>query len=476
MRKRSDLIAVLCILFLAFSMAVKTFTVNGENMETDVMSGEFLIGVREMNETLIASVEKNGFEVVKKIDQINVLVVKARNGVSVEASIKSLLDSQSIRYIEPNYIVKMTPMKVVKVIEDKGLQTSQESRSSPNDPFWFTDPLFGIGQWNMRVIDADKAWGVEKGNHTVIVAVIDTGVRRTHHDLDANYIAIGYDWVNDDNDPDDDNGHGTHVAGIIAAETDNGYGIAGLAQVSIMAEKVLNERGYGTVDNLILGIIHAADSGADILNLSLGTYEYSSALEDAVNYAYDKGCVMIAAVGNDNTDRPHYPAALSKVIAVASTYGEPNDVRAPYSNYGSWVTVSAPGGYEGYYVLSTYNQSDDAFAYVYGTSQATPHVSGLAALYKSLHPTATNKEVEEAIERGIEDKGKEGWDELYGYGRVNAYRTLVTIPVTSVGGEGEIVYLQGRLNQPVYLALLTSLVAVALLTVKKALNLHLPRK
>ena len=185
---------------------------------------------------------------------------------------------------------------------------------------------------------------------------------------------------------------------------------------------------------------------------------------------------MIAAVGNDNTDRPHYPAALSKVIAVASTYGEPNDVRAPYSNYGSWVTVSAPGGYEGYYVLSTYNQSDDAFAYVYGTSQATPHVSGLAALYKSLHPTATNKEVEEAIERGIEDKGKEGWDELYGYGRVNAYRTLVTIPVTSVGGEGEIVYLQGRLNQPVYLALLTSLVAVALLTVKKALNLHLPRK
>ncbi|HDM44942.1 MAG TPA: hypothetical protein ENG07_00405, partial [Candidatus Bathyarchaeota archaeon] len=97
MRKRSDLIAVLCILLLAFSMAVKTFTVNGENMEAAVVSGEFLIGVREMNETLIASVEKNGFEVVKRIDQINVLVVKARNGVSVGVSIKSLLDSRSIR-------------------------------------------------------------------------------------------------------------------------------------------------------------------------------------------------------------------------------------------------------------------------------------------------------------------------------------------------------------------------------------------
>ncbi len=465
------LIAALCIAVLAFSMAAKAAMVNGGNAEADAVPGEFLIGVRNIDGALITSIERNGFEVVKRIDQINVLVVKARNDSSVQASMKVLMDSRSVRYVEPNYIVKMTTMKVVEVIEDNGSRFSGgiDLRSTPNDTFWSTDPVFEIGQWDMHVIDADKAWEIEEGSHNVIVAVIDTGIRGTHHDLDANYIPIGYDWVNDDNDPDDDNGHGTHVAGIIAAEINNGYGIAGLAQVSIMAEKVLNEHGYGTVDNLIQGIIHAADSGADILNLSLGTYQYSSALEDAVNYAYDKGCVLVAAAGNDDTDRLHYPAALSKVIAVASTYGEPNDVRAPYSNHGSWITVSAPGGYEGFLVLSTYNQDDYSFAYIYGSSQATPHVSGIAALYKSLHPNATNREIEEAIKRGVEDKGEDGWDELYGYGRINAYKTLSVPLVTFVGGEGEIIHFEVNPDQQGYLLVILVSLALAVLSAAKEL-------
>jgi len=456
-------IASLYLALLTFIPLINTAYTG--HVEAQAVPGEFLVGFEKIDEEAIALIEKGNFRVVRTIDQIKVLLVKGKTGVSLQAFIESLARQPLVRYLEPNYIVRLPPMKVTQMIE----ATQVNVELIPSDPWWSTDPVYGFGQWNMRVIEADKAWDIQMGSHDVIVAVVDTGVRGTHHDLDANYMAGGYDWVNWDDDPDDDHGHGTHVAGIIASETNNGYGVAGLAQVSIVAEKVIDSLGSGTIADLALGIIHAADLGADIINMSLGTHRYSETLREAVDYAHAKGSVLIAAAGNDNAYEPYYPAAFENVIAVASTYGEPDDSRAPYSNYGSWITVSAPGGYDFYYVLSTYHLNDDYFAYMYGTSQATPHASGLAALYKSRYPRAKNTEVENALKMAVEDRGEPGWDELYGHGRINAYIALTAARITSVGGKGEIVSLnRPRIWAPwISLTVLVSLASIAFLIVTR---------
>jgi thermitase len=354
----------------------------------------------------------------------------------------------SIDFVEPNYIVKTPPFENNLIFETSLSVKSSEVTSSvfPDDPLWATDPVTGVGQWNMRVISVDDAWNVQMGDRDVRVAVLDTGVFWEHLDLQSSYMPGGYDWVNNDYDPRDDSGHGSWVAGIIAAQTNNSYGVAGIAQVSIISEKVLSGSGSGSISNVVSGILHASDLGVDIISMSLGTSAYSNAMKDAVDYAVEKGCLLVAAAGNNNRSIPHYPANFDNVVAVAATFGEPDDVKAPYSNYGSWVNLSAPGGGEEipnrvptfgeHWVISTSNVQG-AFVSSYGTSAATPHVSGLAALYKSQYPNATNREIVEALKTGADDKGEPGWDEYYGHGRINAYRTLMVPLVKSVGGEGK---------------------------------------
>ena len=439
--------------------------------DVEATPGEFLIGVEEISSRVIDLIEENVFEIIRIFGQIDVILVRVKDEVDAQKRLDTLASNPAIRYVEPNYIVKAEPIKAEQIvyIPQLGPTPNSQLNSPPNDTFWYTDPLYGIGQWNMRVIAADNAWDLHMGSHRVLVAVIDTGIRGTHLDLDANYMQGGYDWVNDDDNPEDDNGHGTHVAGIIAAETGNGFGVAGLAQASIIAEKVLDRRGVGTVANLVSGILHAADLGVDVMNLSLGLDAYSEALEEACRYAYDKGCLLVASAGNRNTDKPHYPAAFEEVIAVASTYGEPDDVRAPYSNYGEWITLSAPGGREGYPIISTYHLNDTSFAYMYGTSQAAPHVSSLAALYQSLHPSSTITDIEEALKEAVEDKGEPGWDKFYGYGRIDAYTTLTLPPLTPVGGEGEIISLnrQNPTTSSTSLAILASIFVTAYLLCRR---------
>lgn len=457
MKRLGILYSVIILTLLASGLTLDP--VDGYSVEAT--PGEFLVGVREADDQTISSIEEAGFEILRVFEEINVVLVRVKGGGSVQRLLSLLNDNPLVRYVEPNYEVRAESMEVVGVVY---ISHSLTSNSAPNDTFWYTDPSYGVGQWNMRIIDADDAWSLHMGSRSVVVAVVDTGVRWSHLDLDANYVEGGYDWVNGDDDPTDDNGHGTHVAGIIAAETGNGYGVAGLAQVSILAEKVLDHRGWGRVADLISGILHASDLGVDVINLSLGTDAYSSALEDACRYAYGKGCLLVAAAGNRGSDEPHYPAAFKEVVAVASTYGEPDDTRAPYSNYGDWITLSAPGGYRDYPILSTYHLNDTAFAYMYGTSQAAPHVSGLAALYKSLHPDSTVEEIVEALVRSVEDKGETGWDRFYGYGRINAYRTLTVIPASTVGGRGEV----AKLNLEDYTSLgytISSLTLLALVVV-----------
>lgn len=246
----------------------------------------------------------------------------------------------------------------------------------PNDPDYSK-------QWNLRSINVESAWEETKGAG-VTVAVIDTGVSRVP-DLEQTKFVEGYDFVNDKVDADDDNGHGTHVAGTIAQSTNNNYGVAGIAyEASIMPLKVLSAYGGGTIADIAEAIRFAADNGADVINMSLGGGGESDVLKDAVDYAYGKGVVVVAAAGNENRNSASYPARFPHVISVAAT--GPSGERAPYSNFGAGVDIAAPGGSEeGKIIQETIDPETGASAFLgfQGTSMASPHVAGVAAMIRA---------------------------------------------------------------------------------------------
>jgi thermitase len=284
---------------------------------------------------------------------------------------------------------------------------------TPNDPNWTL-------QWGPKKIEADYAWNTTLGSSSILVAVIDTGIAHTHPDLAANYVALGYDWVNNDNNPMDDEGHGTHCAGIIAAVTNNGKGIAGIAQVKIMAEKGLDDQGSGSSIDLANCIIDAVDKGADILSMSWGSYFYSNVIHEALEYADSKGVLCIGAAGNEGTNLKHYPAALPEVISVSATTS--SDARASWSNYGSWIELGAPGED----IFSTYAPS--GYRSLSGTSMACPHVAGVAALAWSKFLGYPKDWLRNWLRYTSNDLGSPGFDTYFGYGRVNARKAVEDTP------------------------------------------------
>jgi serine protease len=308
--------------------------------------------------------------------------------------------------------------------------------SLPNDPY------FTPYQWNLSDdgfgIHVPSAWDRSTGTG-VVVAVLDTGVAYENYaafsqapDLAQTSFVDGWDFIHNTVHADDDNGHGTHVTGTIAQSSNNGYGCAGVAPgARIMPVKVLGADGTGPLSALADGIRFAADHSAQVINISLGTSQSSDALRDAVQYARGKGVVIVAAAGNDGNDTPVYPAAFSGVISVGATRFDGQTTY--YSSYGPTLSVVAPGG------DPTVDQNNDGFPdgilqqtfspdhpgqfgfyFKAGTSQAAPHVSGVAALVLAVHPEFTPDQVTDAIEKTATDLGPPGRDDHYGYGLVNA--------------------------------------------------------
>jgi len=296
----------------------------------------------------------------------------------------------------------------------------------PNDPHLDRE-------WGLEKVRASRAWGLSCGCPTALIAVLDSGVDLDHPDMagklrtdiDRNFVD-----ENNPNTADDDRGHGTHVAGIAAAATDNSTGVAGLGwETTILPLKVLRADGYGDSTTLAEAIRYAAEQGAQVINMSLGGLAACpSSLQEAVNYAYQSGVVLVAAAGNhgDPTDNGDvFPANCEHVLGVAAT--EPNDAVAGYSNYGNHVNVAAPGseiystGWPGDFLTDC----SSGYCYKWGTSMATPHVAGLAALIQTRYPAYTPDQVASAILDNAVDLGAAGWDPYYGCGRIDAHESLL---------------------------------------------------
>lgn len=295
-----------------------------------------------------------------------------------------------------------------------------EIAGTPNDPY-----LLSGAQWAPQRLQALDAWEVSTGQN-VVVAIVDSGVDPNHPDLRDRLIP-GYNIYDDNDDTSDRCGHGTHLAGIVAAAADNNEGIAGIAySARIMPVKIMHAGCGSSYSRMILGIMYAVDHGAQVIVIASGATVDVSSLRNALVYARDRGVVVVAAAGNNNNDVPFYPAAYPEAICVSGT--DQNDNRYSISNFGAQVDIAAPAGG----IFSTFWSSAAGSTYVNmgGTSIAAPHVAGVAALMLAYNPRLTVQEIEQSLSAGADDLGEPGWDIYFGAGRVNAWRALMAVGAT----------------------------------------------
>ncbi len=403
-------------------------------------AGEPMPDVLAAREALRA---RMGARVLGRVPQLGVERWRVRE-LSVSQAVVWLSASPLVAWAEPNYYIYL-PERDLPQMSGLPLPVNiLRGYLLPNDPYYGS-----YAQRYLQRLGVETAWNITQGRPDIVVAVVDTGVDCAHEDLrgacwtnprevpnngvddDGNgYVddVGGWNFAYERPDPRDVHYHGTHVAGIIAARTNNGVGIAGMAgNVTIMPLGVFSPQGVGTYYDLIRAILYAADNGAHVINMSLGATTYSLGEALAVEYAARRGILLVAAAGNNGSNRYFYPAAHAQVIGVAAT--DASDWVAGFSNRGDFVSVAAPG----VSVISTIPGS--RYGALSGTSMASPHVAGLAALVLSRNPRLPAEEVRRLIETHAQDQvgpptvDTPGWDPYYGYGRIHAGDTVsATVP------------------------------------------------
>lgn len=390
--------AIVVLAFPAASFAQKNQPRGSGNGRVDVdapsVDGQFIVKFKPGHDKAARQNELRGLgaAIVQNVSALDLEVVEfaaAKGNPDRQlklAALAALKKNPNIEFAEPNYIYTVD--------------------FTPNDS--------SLGsQWAWDKIQAKQAWDVTQGSTSTVIAVVDTGIQTTHPDLNAKIVA-GYDYVDNDTVPTDGNGHGTHVAGTSAAETNNSAGGAGTCpNCKLMPVRVLDNNGSGTLANVANGITFAANNGAKVINLSLGGGG-STALQNAVDYAWGKGVFLACAAGNSNTSSTAsaYPGAYTNCFAVAST--TTTDARSSFSNYGTWVEVAAPGSD----IYSTWIGS--GYNTISGTSMASPHVAGLAGLLSS--QGLTNTQIRDRL-CSTADKIT-GTGTTWTCGRINAYRAV----------------------------------------------------
>jgi subtilisin family serine protease len=375
MRKMLYTLAVAMLILIAMAIVPAT----AESSSNEKIS--VIIGFKDKSDAKL--VKAHGGEIKYQYNTISAIAVSLP-----EKAINALENNPNVGYIEEDVEVHISKKPILPVTSDD------------------------IYPWGVDRVEADLVH-----NYTayrgfgVNVSIIDTGIYYPHPDLNDNYCG-GYDFVNGDDDPLDDNGHGTHVAGTIAA-VDNDLGVIGVApEANLYAVKALNKRGAGYTSDVIAAIEWAVANHMDVISMSLGSDKDEQSLHNACDAANASGVTIVAAAGNDASD-VDYPAAYDSVIAVSAIDDENNI--AYFSSRGPEVELTAPG----VSVYSTYIR--DRYATMSGTSMATPHVSGVVALVLSADPTLTNYEVRGILQETATDLG---YSELFGYGLVNANEAI----------------------------------------------------
>ncbi len=414
-------------IWLVYSFPADVFARNNRSNEPDVKdvqvgspveSDGVLVKFKDQKAGVeyLATMPQDVAKVRKHINAINVWLLKS-DGISDQALLEQLMADDAVLWAELNGLMHITALE-------------------PDDPYY---PGY---QENLRVIEMPDAWGISTGTGNVI-AIIDTGIDMTHLDLkdkiwqnsdeipgngiddDQNgYIddVRGWDFVNNDNSPQDDHWHGSHVAGIAAANTDNSIGIAGISWgTKLMPLKACNITGNCYFSDAASAVIYAVNNGAKVLNMSFGGPENNSTLEDALYYGFEHGVIMVASTGNYLTD-VFFPASSVYTIAVSATdnVDEIWNDGALGSNFGEEVDIAAPG----VSIVSTIPDDRYEYGYATGTSMATPHISGVASLIWSVNPLLTADQVKQVLLTTAVDISDPGFDIYTGYGRVDAYAAL----------------------------------------------------
>lgn len=380
-----------------------SFLLQSQPAQTDRIPGRLIVhhaaGVSGAQATSLIS--RHGARLRRRMEKLNLSVIEVPAG-SEEAIMQSLRASGQVTEVEYDHYAKLA--------------------ATANDPYL-------TSQWYLTKIQATSAWGVSVGSGTPI-AVLDTGVDATHPDL-AGRVMTGWNFVSNTNNTQDTMGHGTAVAGVFGAISNNGVGVSGITWTNpVLPLVVVDSTNYASYSNIAAAIEYAADHGAKVINVSIGGTSPSSALQAAVDYAWNAGAIVVAAAMNNSSSTPNYPAACNNAVAVAAT--DENDNLASFSDFGSWITVSAPGNN-----IET-TMVGGGYGLWWGTSLATPVVSGVAALALAANPSLTPQALVTLLKNNADDLGSPGFDNVFGWGRVNAYRTVVaaqsgstTPPVTT---------------------------------------------
>ncbi len=362
--------------------------------QSDVDTGRLLVKIDTPATvaSLRRALEDATVRLVDRVDGLGVLVVEVQG--DPERARQRLEASHAVAYAEAEGVAHAVGR-------------------APNDPIY---PL----QWGLPRIDLPSAWSTTVGDPSVTIAVLDTGVDESHEDLEG-AVTAGRDFVGDDASV-DAHGHGTLSAGVAAARADNLRGVAGACwECGILAVRVLDEDGQGTVADVSAGIRYAAEEGADVIALSLGRARPSNTLALAVNDAVARGSLVIAAAGNEGATDEFYPAAYDNVVGVAGS--RENDARYSWSNHGPWVSLAAPGCN-----VSTTNDASDRYGWYCGTSSAAPLAAGVAGLAFAHDPDATNADVRAALRTAAEPVS------YVAHGRLDAAGTLAALDAGSTEG------------------------------------------
>jgi len=368
--------------------------------KADFVEGELVIKLKHSRENRVLEgiLSRHGLSLEESLPGRGIALVRIPRGFLTDTFKEILSRDPDIEYVEKNYIYR--------------------ALKTPNDTYYFL-------QYHHPRIEDPQAWDISTGDPSVVIAVLDTGVESTHPDLSGKVLQgrsfVGY--FSSTNTA-DGNGHGTGVAGTAAAKTDNARGVAGVCwDCLILPVKVLGSNGSGTLFDVIEGMDFVANYAAQnpdkkvIMNLSFGAPCSSSSIEqDAIDNAWSKGVLIVAAAGNDGRSEPICPAARNHVLAVSAT--DEDDNLASFSNFGSFVDLSAPG----VNIVTTWNRS--RYVYASGTSFSSPIVAGVAGLIWSLNPNLTNDEVAQLLKDTSDDLGSPGYDIYFGSGRVNSNTAL----------------------------------------------------